>query len=94
MTNWRFYAYDVWGKGSNSWVNDVFESNLIIRLSENPKDDEIINEIYENIGDLVEVDKNSFSEDTIYLIIPVTFEDEDMGEIIEDVEFYGELRRI
>ena len=93
MANWKFYAYEVWGRGADSWVNDIFEGPTI-ELSDNPSNQEILGAIEENIGDKVEIDNGSFADDTVYLDIPVKYKDEETGEDVESVEPYGELRKV
>ena len=94
MAKWKFYSYDVWGKGADSWVNNVFETDVVLDLSEDPTESEIVNAIYENIGDKVTIDNGSYNENVIYLMIPVVYTDEETGEVLEAEEYYGELRKL
>lgn len=93
MAKWRFYSYDVWGRGADSRVNDVYRTDLVLDLPDNPNASEVINAIKQNIGDSVSVDNSCYGDDTVWLEIPVNFTDED-GEYHEgEMEYYGELRK-
>lgn len=93
MAKWRFYSYDVWGRGADSWVNDVYRTDLVLDLPENPSTFEVTSAIKENIGDKVIVDNSCYTDEVIWLEIPVKFTDEN-GEYHEnEMEYYGELRR-
>ena len=93
MAKWRFYDYDVWGRGSDAWVNDVFSTNLVLDLPHNPPIVKIVDAIKRNMGDKVEIDNHYISDTTVYLNHYVTYTDEDTGKIMHDIEPYGEIRR-
>ena len=94
MAKFRFYYYDVRGKGVEAQVNDVFETDFVLNLSENPTDSEITDAITENIGGKIIIDHATSNENVIYLLIPVVYTDEETGEVVNDeTEYYGELRR-
>ena len=93
MANWRFYAYDVWGRGYDATVNDVFKSDLVLSLSENPNTSEVTAAIKQNIGDNVAVDDSCYTEDVIWLETSVKYTDEDGKYHDNEVEPFGELRK-
>ena len=66
MANWRLYCYDVWGRGCDATVNDVFKSDLVLDLPDNPSTAEVTDAIKENIGNNVAVDSSCYTEDVIW----------------------------
>lgn len=93
MAKWRFYSYDVWGRGADSWVNDIYKTDLVLDLPDNPSTSDVTKAITENIGDNVIVDSSCYTDEVIWLEIPVKFTDEN-GEYHENEwESYGELRK-
>lgn len=93
MAKWRLYSYDVLGRGDNAWVNDIYKTDLVLKLSENPRSKEVANAIKQNIGDKILVDKTAYTEDAIWLKIPVSFTDENGQYHYDELEPYGELRK-
>ena len=93
MAKWRFYSYDVWGRGTDSWVNDVYRTDLVLDLPDNPSASEVMDAIKQNIGDKVTVDNGSYAEDAVWLEIPVKFTDENGKYHEDEMEPYGELRK-
>lgn len=92
MAKWRFYSYDVWGRGYDSWVNDVYKTDVVLDLPDNPEEAKIISAIKQEVGADVTIDSACYTEDVVWLQISVEFMDES-DDYHDELEPFGELRK-